>query len=126
MSPQVKVSYFGQQEAGALGHSVLYLTGVGEYWPTPGSSFMPAPSPCCPPEGLRRAPKCKAVTFFLHHQGASPETFHLSRTSGTGTQQYSGPPESRNCTAHRSSARPTLGPLPLESPRHTTGTPGPL
>ncbi|XP_039084988.1 protein-arginine deiminase type-1 [Hyaena hyaena] len=25
---KVKVSYFGQQEAGALGHSVLYLTGV--------------------------------------------------------------------------------------------------
>lgn len=30
VSPQVKVSYFGQQEGGALGHSVLYLTGAGE------------------------------------------------------------------------------------------------
>ncbi|KAK2106032.1 Protein-arginine deiminase type-1 [Saguinus oedipus] len=26
--PQVKVSYFGEQEGRALGHSVLYLTGV--------------------------------------------------------------------------------------------------
>lgn len=28
--PQVEVSYFESQEAGALGHSVLYVTGVGE------------------------------------------------------------------------------------------------
>lgn len=54
MSPQVKISYFGQPARGALGHSVLYLTGAGEsrIW----SNSAPALSP---PrwllEGLREA-----------------------------------------------------------------------
>lgn len=41
MSPQVKVSYFRQYEDSALGHSVLYLTGVGMYR-LPGSPHIPA------------------------------------------------------------------------------------
>lgn len=41
MSPQVKVSYFRQYEDSALGHSVLYLTGVGMYR-LPGSPRIPA------------------------------------------------------------------------------------
>lgn len=40
MSPQVKVSYFGQSEDRALGQSVLYLTGVGTYR-LPGSLYIP-------------------------------------------------------------------------------------
>ena len=54
VSPQVKISYFGQPARGALGHSVLYLTGAGEsrIW----SNTAPALSP---PrwllEGLREA-----------------------------------------------------------------------
>lgn len=44
MSPQVKVSYFGQSEDRALGHSELYLTGVGTYR-LPGSLYVPT-LPC--------------------------------------------------------------------------------
>lgn len=47
VSPQVKVSYFGPHEGGALGHSVLYLTGVGKHHllgspDTPHPSVLPA------------------------------------------------------------------------------------
>ena len=39
MSPQVNVSYFGQQKDSALGHSVLYLTGAGKSH-LPGSPYI--------------------------------------------------------------------------------------
>lgn len=42
MSLQVKISYLGPREDSALGHSVLYLTGVGTY-PLPGSLYIPSP-----------------------------------------------------------------------------------
>lgn len=47
VSPQVKVSYFGPHEGGALGQSVLYLTGVGKHHllgspDTPRPSVLPA------------------------------------------------------------------------------------
>lgn len=46
MSPQVKVYYFGQHQDGALGHSVLYLTGVGKYQLlAPGMSPRPSVLP---------------------------------------------------------------------------------
>lgn len=47
MSPQVKVSYFGPHDGGALGQSALFLTGVGKYHllgslDTPRPSMLPA------------------------------------------------------------------------------------
>lgn len=42
MSLQVKISYFRPHEDGALGHSLLYLTGVGTY-PLPGALYIPSP-----------------------------------------------------------------------------------
>lgn len=72
MSPQVKVSYFGRQEAGTLGHSVLYLTAVGKYCPPP----YPLPPPCCPPRALGEPLSARPMAIFLHQQGASSEAFH--------------------------------------------------
>lgn len=53
MSPQVKVSYFRKHEDSVLGHSMLYLTGVGTYH-LPGSGTSPHPSVLAV-EGLREA-----------------------------------------------------------------------
>ena len=78
MSPQVKVSYFGQGEDGALGHSVLYLTGVGTYHllalcKSPLSSVLAG-------EGLRGA-ECEPTARFLHHGGG----WHPPRRGSSNT-----------------------------------------
>lgn len=61
MSPQVKVSYFGQGEDGALGRSVLYLTGVGTYRLL--ALCNPPLSSMWAGEGLRGA-ECEPTTSF--------------------------------------------------------------
>ena len=76
MSPQVKVSYFGRQEAGALGHSVLYLTAVGKYCPHPRLPYIPSPLHVAPLRVLGEPLSARPMAIFLHQQGASSEAFH--------------------------------------------------
>ena len=74
MSPQVKVSYFGRQEAGTLGHSVLYLTAVGKYCPP--LPYIPSPLHVAPLRALGEPLSARPMAIFLHQQGASSEAFH--------------------------------------------------
>lgn len=95
MSPQVKVSYFGQHGGDALGHGVLYLTGVGKCR-LPGSPRIFSPLRGGRLRVLGGPLSAGPVASSPHRQGTwLPQRAPIhSRTSGMGTPQYSGRQES--------------------------------